>query len=750
MRKPAPKASKKAGAAKKAVKRPVRKAAKKVAVKSVAKKAVKKAPKPVVREPAPPPPAKIKPVTRLVHGRTLVDDYAWLRATNWRKVLRNPNALPKPIRTFLETENKYADAVLKPVRELRRELVKEMRGRMKEDDSDVPTPDGPWTYFSRFRKGAQHPYVCRRPRDGGKESILLNCEELAEGKPFFDLASATHAPCHKLMAWSADVRGSEYYAIKVRDLATGKNLRDTLRDTDGDVVWSADSGGFFYVLMDDNHRPCRVYFHRLGDAQANDRLVFEEKDSRWFVRIGETQSGDFATIEIEDHETSETLLIDLHKPDAPLKVVEPRQPKLQYEVNHHGDKLYILTNADSCDDFKIVEAPLASPGKANWVDVAPYQKGCMITGCVAFARHLVRTELQDGLPRIVVRDIESGAEHAIAFDEEAYDLDLEEVLEFDTNEMRFGFSSMKTPHEVWAYNMQTRERTLLKRQTIPSGHKPEKYVTRRIFAKAHDGELVPISLLYSAKTKLNGRAPMLLEAYGSYGSAFEAHFSSVRFSLVDRGFVYAVAHVRGGTDKGWSWYLDGKLEKKTNTFRDYISSARTLIDEGYTAQGRIIGLGGSAGGLLMGAVANMAPELFAGIIADVPFVDTLNTMLDDTLPLTPPEWLEWGNPILDESAFNAIAAYSPYDNVSAQDYPPILIEGGLTDPRVTYWEPAKWVAKLRANMTGGGPIMLRTNMDAGHGGASGRFDRLRELAVEYAFALWAVQRKPVKTKKAKP
>ena len=737
MKKPAPKVGKAAKASKTAVKRPVKKAIRQTIA------------KPVVREAHPPAPAKIKPTTRLVHGHTLVDNYEWLRAPNWRKVLRNPKALPKEIRDFLDAENKYADSVLKPVRTLRRELAKEMRGRMKEDDSDVPTPDGPWTYFSRYRKGAQHPYVCRRPREGGKESILLNCEELAEGKPFFDLASATHSPCHKLMAWSADVRGSEYYAIKVRDLSTGKNLRDTLHDTDGDVVWTADSSGFLYVLMDDNHRPCRVYHHRLGDVQANDRLVFEETDSRWFVRIGETQSGDFATVEIEDHETSETLLIDLHKPGAPMLVVEPRQSKLRYDVDHHGDKLFILTNANGCDDFKIVEAPLANPCKANWRDVVAYRQGRMITGCVAFKRHLVRTELEDGLPRIVIRDIASGAEHAIAFDEEAYDLDLEEVLEFDTNQLRFGFSSMKTPQEVWAYDMETRERTLLKRQVIPSGHKQEKYVTKRIFAKAHDGALVPISLLYASKTKLNGRAPMLLEAYGSYGSAFEAHFSSVRFSLVDRGFVYAIAHVRGGADKGWSWYLDGKLDKKINTFRDYISSARALIDERYTSQGRIIGLGGSAGGLLMGGVANMAPELFAGIVADVPFVDTLNTMLDDTLPLTPPEWLEWGNPILDESAFKAIAAYSPYDNVSAQNYPPILVEGGLTDPRVTYWEPAKWVAKLRANMTGGGPIMLRTNMDAGHGGASGRFDRLHELAVEYAFALWAAQRKPVKIKKGK-
>ena len=692
------------------------------------------------RAPPPPPAPPAKPVTRIVHGCEIVDEYAWLRATNWRKVLRTPAALPRPIRAVLDAENAYCEAVLKPTRALRKALAKEMRGRIKEDDSDPPTPDGPWTYFSRYAKRAQHPFICRRPRAGGKEQVMLDCEALAKGKAFFDLASAVHSPCHRLLAWSADDRGSEYYTIRLRDLATGKSLRDVVRDADGDVVWSADSKAFFYVKMDDNHRPCRVFLHRLGEPQAKDRLIYEETDSRWFVRIGETQSGVYMTIEVEDHETSETRLIDLRKPEAPARIVEPRTEKLRYDVDHHGESLFILTNADGCDDFKIVEAPLSAPARANWRERTPHKAGRMITGCVAFARHLVRTELENGLPRIVVSRIADGAEHAIAFDEDAYDLDLEDVLEFDTNEMRFGYSSMTRPYEAWAYDMETRERHLLKRQVIPSGHKPDKYVTRRIYAKAHDGATIPVSLLYAKKTKINGEAPLLLEAYGSYGDAFEAHFSSTRFSLVDRGFVYAIAHVRGGCDKGWSWYLDGKLEKKPNTFHDYVSAARALIAEGFTAQGRIVGLGGSAGGMLMGAVVNMAPELFAGVIADVPFVDVLNTMLDDTLPLTPPEWLEWGNPITDESAFRTILSYSPYNNVRAQDYPPMLIEAGLTDPRVTYWEPAKFAARLRARMTGGGPILLRTNMDAGHGGASGRFDRLGEIAVEHAFALWAAER----------
>ncbi|MDB5572026.1 MAG: family peptidase [Hyphomicrobiales bacterium] len=691
--------------------------------------------------PPPPLPVRKRPVSRTFHGETIVDEYGWLRAPNWQKVLRNPAALPKDIRAVLTAENAYADAVLKPQRELRKTLVKEMRGRIKEDDSDPPSADGPWQYYNRYRKGAQHPLVCRRPRKGGREHILLDCAKMAEGKAFFDLAAATHSPNHAMVAWSVDVKGSEYFTLRIRDVKSGKDLRDKIPDTDGSVVWFSDASGFYYIRMDENHRPCRVYRHRLGEAPDHDELVFEEFDPRWFVRIGETQSGAYATIEVEDHEAAETYLLDLSDPHAQPVLVEPKQPKLRYDVDHHGDHLFILTNAHGCEDFKIMQAPLANPRLEHWTELVPHKPGRMITGCVAYARHLVRTELEDGLPRIVIRDIASGEEHVIEHEGDVYDLDLDEVLEFDTNVMRFGYSSLKEPSEIWSYDMTTRARTLLKRQIIPSGHNPDDYVTRRIMALSHDGASVPISLLHARSTPIDGTAPLLLEGYGSYGDVFEAHFSTTRLSLVDRGFVYAIAHIRGGTDKGWNWYLDGKLEKKPNTFHDFIACGRRLAQEKYTSEGRIVALGGSAGGMLMGAVANMAPELFAGVIADVPFVDVLNTMLDDTLPLTPPEWLEWGNPISDPKAFDAIRAYSPYDNVKPQHYPPILAEAGLTDPRVTYWEPAKWVARLRAKMTGGGPILLRTNMDAGHGGASGRFDRLNEIALEFAFAIWAAQRR---------
>jgi oligopeptidase B len=412
----------------------------------------------------------------------------------------------------------------------------------------------------------------------------------------------------------------------------------------------------------------------------------------------------------------------------------------RYEVEHHpafGDEpaLIVLTNADGAEDFKIMIAPLANPDRANWRELVPHRPGTLILDVALFRDWLVRLERSDGLPRIVVRRLADKSEHTIEFAEEAYSLGMSAGFEFETDLLRFVYSSMTTPSEVWDYDMRTRERVLRKRQEIPSGHDPSDYVTRRVFARGHDGETVPISLIHRRGTKIDGSAPLLLYGYGAYGSAMPASFSTNRLSLIDRGFIYAIAHVRGGTEKGWRWYREGKLAHKENTFRDFISAAEHLIAERFTAKGRIVAHGGSAGGLLMGAVANMRPDLFGGIVAEVPFVDVLNTMLDDTLPLTPPEWPEWGNPITDKEAFGRLRRYSPYDNVRAQAYPAMLVLAGLTDPRVTYWEPAKWVAKLRAHKTDGQPLLLRTNMDAGHGGAAGRFDRLEEVALGYVFAL---------------
>jgi oligopeptidase B len=671
------------------------------------------------------------------HGITVTDDYAWLKDKNWQEVLREPSILDPEIRRYLEAENAYTESLLGHTGALQKKLVAEMRGRIKEDDSSVPSPDGPFAYFRKFREGGQHEMFCRRPRNGGDAQVLLDGDDLANSHDYFKFGGARHSPDHKLTAWSADVKGSEYFSIRVREWDSGADHTDVVEETDGGVVWTADCQSFFYVKLDDNHRPMQVWRHRLGTPQADDVLVYEEHDSGWFTHIHESTSGRYCVIAGGDHETSEQRLIDLGDPDAPPRLVAPRESGVQYSIADRGDELFILTNADDAIDFKIVTAPLAAPERANWRDLIGHRAGIYILDHDLYSGHLVRLERANALPAIVIRDLASGEEHAIAFDEAAYSLDTMGSYEFDTTNLRFSYSSMTTPSEVYDYDMTTRTRVLRKRQEIPSGHDPADYVTTRIVAVSHDGAEVPISLLHRRDVARDGNAPLLLYGYGSYGMAMPASFNANRLSLVDRGFVYAIAHIRGGTDKGWGWYLDGKREKKTNSFDDFAACAHALIEARCTSAKRIVGHGGSAGGMLMGAVANRAGELFAGIVAEVPFVDVLNTMLDDSLPLTPPEWPEWGNPLLSEKDFRTILSYSPYDNVAAKDYPAILAMAGLTDPRVTYWEPAKWIARLRATMRGGGPVLLHTNMGAGHGGASGRFNRLDEIAIVYAFALWA-------------
>jgi oligopeptidase B len=685
----------------------------------------------------PAPRARRDPQVSIRHGVTLTDDYAWLRAANWREVMRDPAVLDAEIRRYLDAENAYQKAALAHTEALQEALFAEMKGRIKEDDSTVPSPDGPYAYFTRYREGGQHPVICRQPRDGGSEQVLLDGDALAAGKAFFQFGGMEQSPDHRLMAWSADDTGSEYDTLRVRDLATGNDREDVIPDVGGSPVWTADSSAFYYVRLDENHRPSRIYRHRLGTPAADDALVYEEADSRFFVGLGKTQSGRFADVAVHDHETSESWLIDLHVAEPKLVLVAARQASVQYDVEHHpdlsGDMLVLRTNADGAEDFKIVVAPLARPGRENWRDLVAHRRGVFVLGVTVLQDWIVRREREDGLPRIVVRRLDSGEEHTIAFPEEAYSLGAEDGYEFVTDNLRFHYSSMTTPNEVWDYDLKTRARALRKRQEVPSGHDPAAYVTRRLQARTADGETVPISILHRRDVKADGSAPCLLYGYGAYGHAMPASFSTGRLSLVDRGFVYAIAHVRGGTEKGWHWYQDGKLERKSNTFADFIVAAEHLRGAGFA--GAIVAHGGSAGGLLMGAIANLRPDLFGGIIAEVPFVDVINTMVDDTLPLTPPEWQEWGNPITDAQAFRTMLGYSPYDNVRAQNYPAILALAGLTDPRVTYWEPAKWIAKLRALNTGDQLVALKTNMDAGHGGASGRFDRLKEVALSYAFAI---------------
>ncbi|MDX3928821.1 MAG: S9 family peptidase [Shinella sp.] len=681
------------------------------------------------------PKATKKPVEDVRHGITRTDDYAWFRADNWQQMFKDPSILDPEIRAHLEAENAYMKAAMADTEALQKTLFAEMRGRIKEDDSSVPVKDGPFAYGTSFVTGGEQPRYFRTPRDGGEQAILLDGDKEAAGKGYFRLSGLDHSSDHSLGIWGYDDKGSEYFTLKVRDLATGEDRGDLIENSGGGGVFAPDGKSFFYTLQDENHRPSKIFHHILGEPQSQDRLVYEEEDPGFFMSVGGSLLDDFIFIDIHDHETSEYRLLSTRDLLSNPIIVAPRQTGLEYSMTEGGDVFYILTNADGAKDFKIMQTPVTAPGRENWSEVVPHRPGTLILSHMAYARHLVWLERHEGLPRIVIRDRASGEEHAIAFEEEAYSLGLSGAAEYDTDTIRFSYSSMTTPSQLFDYNMATRERTLLKTQEVPSGHNPDDYVTRRVFAPAHDGERVPVTLLYRKDTPLDGSAPCLLYGYGAYGITIPASFNTNCLSLVDRGFVYAIAHIRGGKDKGFSWYEDGKMGKKTNTFKDFIAAADYLNQEKFTSYAKIVAEGGSAGGMLMGAIANMAPEKFGGIIAAVPFVDVLNTMLDDTLPLTPPEWPEWGNPIDSREDYDHIASYSPYDNVGAKPYPAILALSGLTDPRVTYWEPTKWVARLRERTTGDAPILLKTNMDAGHGGASGRFQRLEEIAFEYAFAI---------------
>ena len=682
-----------------------------------------------------PPAPKRVPTVETWHGFEKHDDYKWLKAANWQEVMHKPSALPKDIRAYLEAENDYFEAETADTKPLQRKLNAELKGRIKQDDSSVPASQGEWLYYSSYKKGGQYPLYWRKQQDGKGKQLMFDGTAMAKGKSYFSIGDIALTRDQNVAAWSFDDNGSEFYSMKVRDLRSGKDKRDKLKNTAGDAVWAADGKSFFYTLQDENHRPLKTFRHVLGTKQADDLLVFDEKDTGLFTDVDETASEKFVKISLHDHERSEVWLIDADKPEQKPRLVVSRDEKIEYELQHWEDRFIIKTNASGAEDYKIVEAPLNDPSLQNWKDLIPHRPGIFIVAFGVFKNFVVWLERENALPRIIIRDMKTGAEHAIDFEEEAYSLGFGEMREFDTEMLRFTYSSPTTPSQVYDYNMRTHERVLRKTQEIPSGHNPKLYVARRVLAPAHDGEMIPVTLLYRRSTKLNGKAPLWLYGYGSYGLSMPAGFNSSVLSLVNRGFVYAIAHIRGGQEKGRRWYKTGKLEHKQNTFRDFISSARHLIAEGFTSEGRIIAQGGSAGGMLMGAVTNMAPELFKGIIAEVPFVDVLTTMLDDTLPLTPPEWPEWGNPIESKAAYETIAAYSPYDNVVAKAYPNILAVGGLTDPRVTYWEPAKWVAKLRATKTDKNLLMLKTIMTAGHGGASGRFDRLKEVAEVYAFGL---------------
>ena len=697
---------------------------------------------PIQKPSIPAPRAASQPKLSTHHGVELSDPYAWLRDDDWQEAIDDLGLIDPDIRAHLEAENAYTEAALEGTALLRERLQAEFRGRIASVDSTVPEADDGWIYYERFESDAEHPKLCRRPVAGGPgqgEQVMLDCDAAARGKPFWSMEEAIPSPDHKLLAYAFDATGSERCALRIRDLATGKNLPDRITGILGDLAWSADSRSLFYVRLDRQQRPMQLWRHTIGTHVADDLLVYEERDPQFEVSVGVTQSGRYVLLETHAHEASEIWIIDAQHPAAPPRCINPRSTGHHYSVDHYadgsGDHLVIVTNSAGAEDYRICTVPVADLDKQQWREIVPHVQGRRIIDQIAYADHLVRLEREDGQPRIVVRRWHDGAEHEIAFAEEAYDLYLEEGLAFETDTMRFVYSSMTTPEQTYDYQMETRARTLRKQQDIPSGHDPAHYITRRLHATAPDGEQVPISLLFHSSTPLDGSAPLFMIAYGAYGDAMDAEFDPARLSLVERGFVFAIAHVRGGEDKGQRWYEHGKHRRKTNTFTDFIACGEYLVEAGYTRRGHIVAQAESAGGMLLGAVANMAPHLFLAIIADVPFVDVLNTMLDATLPMTPSEWPEWGNPIINREDFELIRSYCPYQNVKPQPYPHMLVNASLADLRVGYWEPAKWVARLRDHDTGGNLILLDVNMTAGHSGSSGRFQRVLDLSFDYAFAL---------------
>ncbi len=687
-----------------------------------------------------PPRAARRPSRQTAHGFTRDDDYAWIRAENWREAIRDPKKLPQEIRVLLEAENAYAEKILDDLDPLTEKILDELTGRVDETDSDPPARDGDWLYYNRYREEGQHELICRRRAAGGPEEILLDGDAESQGKAFFELGEAEQSPDHKLLAWSRDERGNELHSISWRDLATGKDGADVVENSDGALVWTCDSRAFLYTRMDENFRTAQVFLHEIGADPATDRLIFEEKDPAWFVHLRSARSRRHAVISLDNHDASECWLADLAAPEAPARRIRARQAGVRYDVEPSRDRLFMRSNADGAFDFKLTSIALDALDGGEWREEAPHRPGRMIYKFTVFADYLVWLERENCRPQICARG-RGGAERTIRFDTPCHHLRLEHNFDFDQPILRFSYSSLAEPEEIFDYDLATQTRTLVKRQKIPSGHDASAYEMRQDFAPAEDGEKVPLSLVWR-KDRPPGPGPVLLYGYGAYGVALPDDFDEDRFSLIDRGFVYAIAHVRGGEEKGSRWREAGKLANKPNTFNDFIACARHLCASGLTAPGKIVAEGGSAGGMLMGAVANLAPELFAAILAEVPFVDVLNTICDASLPLTPPEWREWGNPIEDAEIFRLLLSYSPYDNVRAQAYPPILIEAGLTDPRVTYWEPAKWAQALRARMTSGGPILLLTHMEAGHGGASGRYDELEEVALRQAFAVEATGADP--------
>ena len=683
-----------------------------------------------------PPRARVAPTRLEMHGVVRVDDYYWLRERD------NPE-----VTAYLEAENEYTRAVMAPTEALQETLFAEIKGRIKQTDMSVPYREGGHTYYTRYEDGREYPIYCRRPIKGaqpstrhnlgepdGMEQVLLDVNLLAEGHDFCQVSGRQVSPDQHLLAYATDLEGRRIHTIRIKDLTTGETRGDELAGVTGNLVWANDSRTLFYTHQDPaTLRWFRVYRHRLGAAQADDILVYEEPDETFNCEVGKSRSKRYLLIASYQTLSTEYRYLDAAAPDGSFTVFLPRARDHEYHLDHYRDRFYIRTNRDA-RNFKLMEAADGQSDPAAWVELIPHREDVLLGPFELFRDHLVVHERRGGLVHLRVRPWVGEGAHDIAFDEPTYDVYLSTNREADTPVLRFGYESLTTPVSTYDYDMVTRTRTLRKREQVLGDFDPSRYRAERLTATAPDGESVPISLVSRVGTPRDGTNPVLLYGYGAYGLSMDAAFHSARLSLLDRGFVFAIAHVRGGQELGRRWYDDGRLGRKPNTFSDFIACAEHLVAERFTNRARLFAMGGSAGGLLVGAVINMRPDLFAGAVAVVPFVDVVTTMLDESIPLTTGEYDEWGNPHK-RAAFNEILAYSPYDNVEAKDYPALLVLAGLHDSQVQYWEPAKWVAKLRALKPDGNRLLLKTNMDAGHGGVSGRYRRYRETALQYAFLL---------------
>lgn len=675
---------------------------------------------------AAPPDAPRRPHKLTAHGHTRIDDYYWLRERT------NPEVI-----AYLEAENEYTEQSLAHTATLQQTIYDEMVGRIQETDQTVPERIGEYLYYSRTEQGKEYNIYCRRAvAPDAEEEIILDLNLLAEGEAFLKLGIFQISPDHNTLAYSLDTTGAEEYTIQFKDLRTQQLLPDSIEQTSYSAAWSADSQTLFYTTFDEAKRSDKIWRHHLGTDQSEDALLFHEEDELYRVFLYHTKDRRYIVLLVRSLETSEVYTLPAAQPEAAFTLVAPREPGVRYHIEHHDDRFFIVTNLEA-PNYRIMTAPADAPAKSNWQEYLPHRDSVMIEGIDLFVYNLVVYERQNGLRTIRVVDLPQNTSHMIPFPEPVYTYATNSNPEFDTELLRFTYQSLTTPSSVYDYNMTSREGELLKQQVVKD-YDPDNYRSERIFAQSVDGAQVPISLVYRTDLRQEGRPmPCLLYGYGSYGYSIEPAFDSHRVSLLDRGYVFAIAHIRGSKTLGRAWYDQGKFLNKRNTFEDFIACARHLIEQGYTSRDCLAIMGRSAGGLLIGAVLNMAPELFRAAVAGVPFVDVVTTMLDESIPLTVGEFEEWGNPN-DPDYYEYMLSYSPYDNVSARDYPHLLVTAGINDPRVQYWEPAKWVARLRDNWAGDNRLLLKTEMGAGHAGPSGRYQSLRETALIYAFILDSV------------